>query len=52
MPWTHSSTVGERLPMNSLQGSIGAVREAAVADVEDDDEAEAMVVEVGVTVVR
>jgi hypothetical protein len=38
--------------MNSLQGSIGAVREAAVADVEDDDEAEAMVVEVGVTVVR
>jgi hypothetical protein len=38
--------------MNSLQGSIGAVREAAVADAEDDDEAEGMAVVVGVTVVR
>ena len=50
---THSSTVGERLPMNSRQGSIGPVREAAVMAVEDDDDDDdAVAVGIGATVVR
>lgn len=49
-PGTHSSTVGERLPMNSLQGSIGPVRgvDVVATDAEDD----AVLVDIGATVVR